>query len=91
MRRRMQRAQNLDKAIEVRLEGEIGIYYVILAGMTINLHITRKHAPQPGNQNTYVQIENDTFKVFACATYNEAKRKYKKCVDKYEMSEVREG
>ncbi len=88
MLRRMRQAQNLEKALEVRLEGFMTEYYVTLAGMTITL------APQGLNGfcdsvrlQEYVQIENDTYKVHTFYNYNLAVKKYQDYVTLYGMQD----
>jgi hypothetical protein len=86
MRRRMSQARNPGKAIEVRLEGEIGVYFVILAGMTIHLRpICMDGFYHSTRHGEFVQIDNDTYNVHSYATLDEARKMYQDYVTLYQM------
>ena len=77
MRKRLQEDQNNGKALEVRLEQEGGIYYVILAGMTINLlsGCTRGIC-EPTGEDEYMSFENETYHAENFDNYRQAKDVY---------------
>jgi hypothetical protein len=70
--------QNNGKALELRLESEgLASYYVILAGMTINLKTgkTRGVLDSTGPAE-YLWIENETYSCERYSDYRAAKQTY---------------
>ncbi len=84
MRRKIRQAQNINKAVEVRLEGEIGEYYLIVAGMTINFRPIPIHEPEPSRlSDEYYLVENELYKVDTYYNYNQAMKAFERAKEKY--------
>ena len=77
MRRKLITDQNNGKALELRLESEGATYYVIIAGMTVNLlsGCATGFCEATGEED-YMQIENETYSCEQYTDYRKAKEVY---------------
>lgn len=87
MRKVIQQCQNNGKALELRLEEESqDKYYLILAGMTINLKSGCANGMEDmQGEDDYMVIENETYLVESVTSYRQAIAAYeevkKRCID----------
>lgn len=83
MRRRLSLVQDKDKALEVRLEGEIGEYYVIVEGLTVKHRAIYINGVTDTSFEGYFEVENNFFEFTTYFNYNEAIKAFKEAMDKY--------
>ena len=77
MRRKLITDQNNGKALELRLESEGAAYYVIIAGMTIDLLSgCATGVCEPTGDNEYLEVENETYTCEHYTDYRQAKEVY---------------
>jgi hypothetical protein len=80
----MKQDQNLEKAIEIRLEGEVGEYYVIVAGLTVQLRAIGVGDIEVFCTPTdYYLLENEFYQFHTYYDYAEALAAYERDKEKY--------
>lgn len=77
MKRKILQDQNNGKALELRLEQDGNTYFVIIAGMTINLRSgCATGVCEPTGDEEYMEVENETYSCQFYQNYFEAKQVY---------------
>ena len=77
MRRVIQQDQDNGKALEIRLEQAGEKYYVVLAGMTINLRTGCATGwCEATDEDEFMCIENEIYKEYPFSNYQDARNAY---------------